>query len=363
MKTKRKAEAGASIACLEAALLCAPMGVVITDETGRIRCANPKAAALYGAPSVEALAGLPAIPAEDALAAEFAHLLAGPAPARRRLSGQTPFNQALDCECTMAPICAEGAEPEGMIFFFAEDAAADHVRQDLIQAEKLSALENVIAGVAHEMNNPLTAILGYAELLLSQTPESTTRHRLASIAEEAERCRKIVSNLMIFCTHHRRPTAPVDVNGVLEEVAALCGYQMRVSNVKLELDLERGLPTVSADAHELEKVFLNLIVNAHQALKQVPKETRRLRIGTRSSGGMIRITFADSGPGIPPSIRHRVFDPFFSTKPLGEGMGLGLSVAHGVAQEYGGRIWVESTEGEGTTFILELPAGGALEGF
>jgi len=228
-------------------------------------------------------------------------------------------------------------------------------QEQLIQAEKLSALGEMISGVAHELNNPLTGVMGYAQLLMGAGESQEVNANLERIHKEAVRCQRIVQNLLGFARGHHPERKLVDVNDVLRNTIDLRSYQLKVDNVELTVDLAQNLPPVLADAHLMQQVFVNIINNAHQALMEV-KRPGSLVVRTREVGGRVRIEFIDNGPGIPHEKLGKIFDPFFTTKEIGRGTGLGLSLSYGIVQEHDGQIRVSSVPGEGASFIVDLPA-------
>lgn len=243
------------------------------------------------------------------------------------------------------------------------------LEEQLVQSEKLSAIGQLVAGVAHELNNPLTSVSGYAQLLLrdkSLGPES--RQDVEQIHSQAERAARIVRNLLIFAREHKPERVRVVVNDELRNTLALQAYQLRVENISITLDLDPDLPNTTADPHQLQQVFLNLITNARHAM--VSKGGRgNLTLRTRvvpappagdatngvSAGAMIEIEVADSGIGIPERDLTRIFNPFYTTKPVGQGTGLGLSICFGIVREHEGQIWAESQIGAGTRIFMTLP--------
>ncbi len=227
-------------------------------------------------------------------------------------------------------------------------------QEQLVQAEKLSAIGELVSGVAHELNNPLTGVLGYAQLLLGRKVDDDVRVRLETIYSEAERCRKIVQNLLTFARKHTPAKVPVNVNEIIQATVELRGYQLRVDNIDVVNRLDENLPQTMADAHQLQQVLLNLINNAHQAM--VENEGKgRLVLSSGVEDGRIIVTCADNGPGIAGEHLGRIFDPFFTTKEVGKGTGLGLSLSYGVMKEHGGTISVRNLPEGGTEFRLELP--------
>lgn len=242
------------------------------------------------------------------------------------------------------------------------------LEQQLIQSEKLSAIGQLVAGVAHELNNPLTSVSGYAQLLLRDqmlNPES--RADIEQIHAQAERAARIVRNLLIFAREHKPERTSVSVNEVLRSTLALQSYQLRVDDIGVALELDPDLPITTADPHQLQQVFLNLITNARHAM--VSKGGRgSLTLRTRliaaapeaelngaPSEAQIQIEVIDTGVGISERDLGKIFNPFFTTKPVGQGTGLGLSICFGIVQEHGGQIWAESQVGVGTRVLITLP--------
>jgi len=224
----------------------------------------------------------------------------------------------------------------------------------LVQSEKLSAVGEFVAGVTHELNNPLTSVIGFAELL--QQSDVNERHRrfLDLIVTSAQRCHKIVQGLLSFARQHKPERKAVKVHELVEATIGILQYQMRTNNIQVHADFDPHLPKVMADPHQLQQVFLNIINNARQAIEAFrPKGTITITTETCESG--VRLIFRDDGPGIAPENLNKIFNPFFTTKEVGKGTGLGLSLTYGIIKEHGGSIRVQSQPGEGATFIIELP--------
>ena len=240
------------------------------------------------------------------------------------------------------------------------------LEEQLIHAEKLSAIGQLVAGVAHELNNPLTSISGYTQLLLRDTQlHDDVRDDLQHINVQAERAARIVQNLLVFAREHKPERLLINLNEVLRNTLNLRAYQMRVDNIQVVLDLDPDLPMTVADPFQLQQVILNLINNAHQAITErggsgtitlhTGVSTREATDGIGATSSRLLLSIADDGVGISARELNRIFDPFYTTKPVGQGTGLGLSICYGIVQEHGGRIWAESEAGAGTTVSVELP--------
>jgi two-component system NtrC family sensor kinase len=235
--------------------------------------------------------------------------------------------------------------------------AYDHLRrtqEQLLHSEKLAAVGQLISGVAHELNNPLTAILGYSQLLTSSGQVGPLAIGYTEkIYKQAQRTHRIVQNLLSFARQHKPERMPVRVNTILEDTLALRDYDLRMGKIRVHLDLLQDLPEISADAHQLQQVFLNLINNALDAILE-HGEDGDLWVRTDSEEHVVFIEFTDSGPGVKDA--SRVFDPFYTTKPVGKGTGLGLSICYGIITEHGGTIQVKNQPTGGATFRVELPS-------
>ena len=231
------------------------------------------------------------------------------------------------------------------------------LQQQLIQSEKLSAIGELISGIAHELNNPLTGVMGYSQLLqLRKDLDDGAKDKLLKINNLALRCQKIVQNLLSFARKQKPERTLSDINEILEKTVELRSYELQVNNIEMVRELDRHLPKTIADAHQLQQVFLNVLTNAEQAMLESHGKGR-LAIRTRSDTDKTRIVVEviDDGPGIPENHLTRIFDPFFTTKEVGKGTGLGLSLSYGMIKEHGGNIYARSRPGEGATFVIELP--------
>jgi len=234
-------------------------------------------------------------------------------------------------------------------------------RAQLIQSEKLSALGEFIAGITHELNNPLCTIVGFSELLKEQNSDAAFSKDLDLIAEAGNRCHKIVQNLLSFARQRPAERKAAKLNDVLDATLNFMSYDLRTSNVSIVREYDPALPVIIADAHQLQQVFLNLINNARQAIVGT-RDRGNIIVHTMKRGKNAVIQITDDGPGIPPENLGRIFDPFFTTKEVGKGTGLGLSVSYGIIREHNGDISVQSEVGKGTTFEIQLPIADTVNG-
>jgi two-component system, NtrC family, sensor kinase len=225
-------------------------------------------------------------------------------------------------------------------------------QQQMLETAKLSALGELVAGVAHELNSPLTVLVGTTDLLEEAAPPELQCH-VELMKDALVSARSVVRGLLTFGRRTPLEKARVSPVELLDKVLALTAGELRVAEVKVEKDIDPDVPHVWADGHQLQQVLVNLITNAKHAMESMVGE-RRLNISLRRAGSdHIRVRVEDSGPGIPAELLSKVFDPFVTTKS--EGTGLGLSISYGIISEHGGRIRVESPEGRGAAFIVELP--------
>jgi len=240
------------------------------------------------------------------------------------------------------------------------------LEEQLIHSEKLSAIGQLVAGVAHELNNPLTSISGYTQLMLRDTGlRDEVRSDLKHINIQADRAARIVQNLLVFAREHKPERRMVNLNEEFRNTLSLRSYQLRVDNITVLNQVETELPMTVADPFQIQQVMLNLINNAHQAMTErggpgiLTLRTFVTTLPAADNGTttppMVVLSVGDNGVGIPARDLKRIFDPFFTTKPVGQGTGLGLSICFGIVQEHGGRIWAESELDVGTTVYVALP--------
>ncbi len=233
------------------------------------------------------------------------------------------------------------------------------LEQQVIQSEKMAAMGQLIAGVAHELNNPLTAILGISDLLRERTAAEDEKRQLDLVHQQARRAADIVGNLLAFARPAKAQKVALGLAEMVQRTLQLHEYSLRVNNIVVDFHPDTALPTVLGDSNQLMQVFLNLIVNAEQAIRGVKSSgLLRVRLGTRESmgGKMVWATFEDDGPGVPAEAVSRIFDPFFTTKRPGRGTGLGLSICMALVKEHGGTIEAQNSPGGGALFTVAFPA-------
>ncbi|HMF89224.1 MAG TPA: ATP-binding protein [Candidatus Angelobacter sp.] len=228
------------------------------------------------------------------------------------------------------------------------DNAALH--RQLVRSEKLAAIGQLVAGVAHELNNPLTSIVGYSELLTDEVP-APARDKLDKMIREAHRMRRIIENLLRFARQNTLEKKPTSLQPLLREVLALSEYHLSANNVEVKVSIDPGLPKVTVDEDQFKQILLNLLNNSVDAMDGARK--KRIRIEAFLREDRVVMHFDDNGPGFADT--NRVFDPFFTTKPVGKGTGLGLSICYGIVKEHGGEILASNLEPHGARIVLELP--------
>ena len=230
----------------------------------------------------------------------------------------------------------------------------EEIQNRMVQTEKLAVLGEIAGGVAHELNNPLTTILGLSDLLLeSENKNSEKWQDLVAIKTQAMRCAEIITHLLQFSRRNKSENKRMVIHSIIEDVLKLVEYKLKSSGIELDKEFSSKLEPISIDAQQIQQVFLNVINNALQALEG--RLAPKIVIRTEQLEKKIRIIFEDNGCGISKKNFPKIFDPFFTTKEAGKGTGLGLSISYGIVHNHQGDIWVESEEGQGTRFTIELP--------
>ncbi len=336
-----------------------PQAVILTDIGFRPIRVNPAANRLLGRLGFSG--GLPSVRHLDCLDLEAMteRVLKGGGPSadsEARLPDGGTFN------VTASAVREDKGRIEGWVFVFTDLTYSRRLQDRLSQSEKMSSLGQMISGVAHELNNPLASILGYAQLLQATAAKEggVLSQRLQIMDQEARRCRKIVQNLLSFARRRDPERKPYSLNDLVRSVIALMRYQFRMDSIKIVSETDPELSHLHGDAHQIQQALLNLMTNARHAMKEEGGGNLSIRTARDGLDAALLIV-EDDGPGIPASIRNRIFDPFFTTKAPGEGTGLGLSLVYGAITSHGGRVECDTAPSGGARFTVRLPMDHVLD--
>ncbi len=342
-----------------------PGAVMHMDASGRLIYANPTATEITGYEKSQLLTRFSGLP-ELALDEDREELAGAIADALRGVPHRDLEFQLRHADGThrwvsaaLQPLVGEQGDPKGVVVLARDRTRERELQDQLNQSEKLSAIGTLVSGVAHELNNPLAGILGFAQLLLARQPEDWGRRDIENIELNARRCQRIVENLLAFARQSRMTKRRANLNEVIGSVLNLNEYQFRMDNVEIERDFDADVPAFPIDVNRLQQVFINLASNAHQALLHSKRTERRIRFETRLRDDVVEIRVSDNGPGIPKEARSHIFEPFYTTKESGTGLGLGI--CFGIVEEHGGTIILEETTDAGTSFLIRIPAEEARE--
>jgi signal transduction histidine kinase len=253
---------------------------------------------------------------------------------------------------SIAPLVGKSGDRIGRLILFDDITQRMRLEEQAFQNEKLTSLGLLAAGVAHEVNTPLAVISNYIQMLAKQLPSGDPRQQLIEkVVKQTFRASEIVNNLLNFSRTGATEFTEVNLNSVVEEVLTLVAHPFRTAQVRVTRNLQQELPAVLGSNNKLQQVFLNLFLNARDAMPS----GGIVEIRTAAHNGSVEVEIIDTGGGIPRENLHRIFDPFFTTKSSGRGTGLGLSVSYGIVKEHAGKVDVRSTPGKGTSFRLEFP--------
>src|SRR5882762_5447427 len=329
------------------------VGVLAVDLSGLVESWNTRMEQLFGVSRQEAVgAKLDALLPQE-LATEIASRGDGEQITgiyKQRLQHQ---GKSLTLNVSITPLVSKSGERIGRLLLFDDVTQREHMEEQMSQTEKLTSLGLLAAGVAHEVNTPLAVISNYIQMLAKQMPESDPRHSIIEkIVKQTFRASEIVNNLLNFSRTGAAEATDIDVNRVVEETLSLVAHPLKTSQIHIVKQLGDSLPPVRGSANKLQQVFLNLFLNARDAMPA----GGMLEVRTAAHNGSVEVEVVDTGAGIPREHIHRIFDPFFTTKSNGRGTGLGLSVSYGIIKEHAGKIDVRSTPGKGTSFHVEFPA-------
>jgi len=341
--------------------------IVFIDLKGIIIETNQRTAEMFGYTSREELRGKNALELiaprdHERIKANMARVIKQGITLRNvEYAGHRVDGSEFPIELTTAVLRDASGKPIGHVSIASDiterrqaERREKELQRELNLSSRLAAVGELASGVAHEINNPLTAVIGFSELLMSRDVPPEIKQDLRIINENAQRVARIVKNLLTFARQSKPGREYVDINSLVTQVLELRAYQMQNNNIEVSTQLAPELPRTMADPGQLQQVFLNIVINAEQAMRETQNK-RRLLVKTERVGNFIRVSFKDTGPGIPPENLDKIFDPFFTTKEVGEGTGLGLSISYGVIKEHGGRIYAKSKPGQGATFVVELP--------
>jgi two-component system NtrC family sensor kinase len=327
-------------------------GVILLDRRCRVVMSNPAAETLaieiHGKPLPKKLRRIGRIPISSVMEI----LASGSMPPPYEVAQADPERYY---QITASPVNGLKGTLDGLVLVISDVTQQRRLQDQLAQSEKLSSLGVMISGFAHELNNPLASIMGYAQLLAERDLVHDVQKKVAAINNEASRCHRIVDNLLRFARKQGSERRPVDLNSVVGSVLQLMGYQLQSDGIIVDVDLDRNMRSLVGDFHALQQVLVNIINNAQHAMTE-SGGGGLLTIVTRCDGRVCAVEVTDNGPGISPENLKKIFDPFFSTKRVGKGTGLGLSIAYGTVKDHGGTILARSRPGGGSTFVMEFPA-------
>jgi signal transduction histidine kinase/ActR/RegA family two-component response regulator len=339
-------------------------GVVVVDMAGQLRFSNARFSQYFGLERRQLQAMDTFGDLEELIAPRFRNPEGFAAPWKLFAAGdEQPGHDELEMlrparrvlERFARPVLDPAGLRMGWLELYYDVTGERQIQSKLLQTEKMAAVGQLVSGIAHELNNPLTSIMGYGQLLLGHGLNPSQFSEASKIFHEAERARRIVKNLLYFARENEPERTRVDLNEIVERTLALRSYELKVEDILIECDLSPNLPQTMADPYQLQQVVLNLLVNAEQALLQ-GRGKGRVRIRTQAAeGNRIAVEVSDDGPGIPRGIVSRIFDPFFTTKPSGLGTGLGLSIVYGIVKQHDGEVTAENQPGGGARFTVELP--------
>jgi len=346
-------------------------GVLLIDPSGGVRYSNARFGQLFGLSTHELEDAATVDALERLVAKRFRNPADFAAPWRAYASGSgEPQHDELELtrparrvfERFSRPVLDREGRPVGWIELYTDVTGERQIQSKMLQTEKMAALGQLVSGIAHELNNPLTAIMGYAQLMLGHGLDPAQFSEATKVYQEAERARRIVKNLLYFARETAPERSRVDLNEIVERTLALRNYELKMENIVVVCELAPRLPQTIADPYQLQQVVLNLLINAEQALLEGRGQGRVLIRTSHVIQGMGRHTsdrivleVSDDGPGVSPEIASRIFDPFFTTKQPGLGTGLGLSIVYGIVHQHHGEVTFENQPGGGARFVVELP--------
>jgi two-component system NtrC family sensor kinase len=254
-----------------------------------------------------------------------------------------------------AAIIKDGSgKPIGFVAITEDITDRKKMEEQLILTDRLASIGQLATGMAHELNNPLTSVTGFSEMLLEKDLPEDIKEDLVTINREARRAANIVKGLLTFTGEQGTEKVLVDINSIIQGVLQLRSYEQRTRNIEVDTRFASDLPQVMGNGTQLQQVFINIVINAEQAMVGA-HGMGKLTIATERIGDIVRVSITDDGPGISPDNMKKLFTPFFTTREVGKGTGLGLSICHGIVTEHGGKLYAKSELGSGATFVVDLP--------
>ena len=333
--------------------------LVLTPE-GQVRHANQAFCRAMGVPREE----LMHMRSEDLMAHEIVSaddiqtLVNGGGTWRGTVTRTRKDGTTFPVSAAVAALVDDRGRPTHVVSVERDISEERRLREQLIHSERLSAVGQLVAGVAHELNNPLQSVIGYTELLMGTEDRVEVRRDLERVRTDAERAAKIVRNLLAFVRRSTLERSIVDLSEIVRSTLALKGFDLQTAKIRVQEDYAPELPLVLASREEIRQVILNLILNAEQAIRATDKPGT-IAVRTGSSGEVAFVQVSDNGPGVPPALAGRIFEPFFTTKIVGQGTGLGLSISLGIAEAHGGSLTLMTTD-RGASFMLKLPVASEI---
>jgi len=332
-------------------------GIVATDAEGRVTFFSHRAEEIWGRIAGEVL-GRPLaelLGESDQAQALLARLDVQQRLENREVTVRDSEGREVELSVSFAFLRDSAGTVTGLVAVARDMTERKRTEAALRQSEKLAAMSSLVAGLAHELNNPLSVILAHSTLLAQGGGRGKAEERAGKIITAAERCARLVRNFLALARQHPPERQRVLLAQVVRDTVELVAYPLRVDGVAVTLQLGDDVPPLWADPHQFQQVLLNLMTNAHHAVRAVPAP-RRITVTMRlEAGAQVHLRVADNGPGIPPAIRDRIFEPFFTTKPVGQGTGLGLSLCQGIIESHGGTLTLESPPEGGAAFAITLP--------
>ena len=331
-----------------------PEPALVTDRTGGVLVANGAARELLSIPGALG-AGTANVALGALVGDDVAHaLLAAARDPVERVIGDDAAGGPAGGGRSVLRARAASLGDRFVVICLADASGESRLRSHLGLAEKLASIGELLSSVAHELNNPLTTVLGYADLLLAENAPNLPRTEIEHIRSEAMRCRRIVGNLLDLARADAVELRPLVLTQVVDKVVEFRTYACNASGIELTAEMDET-PVIFGDFHRLVQAVLNLVTNAEDAVRSRPVP-RRITVRTRSAGSKVVVEVDDNGSGVPEAVRPFIFQPFFTTKPRGKGTGLGLSLVRTTVRQHGGDARVEDAPGGGARFVLEFPA-------